>query len=232
MSDLTDRRTRKKARTRAKIRQSAQELFGEHGFESVTIADIADAADVAVQTVFNHFPTKEELFFDGYTRWVDGLADAVRDRPVGMPPLAVVRAYSEDLIRTAAEHADSDERRRYVTTLNESPALLAYELRLLQRAELLLREALTEAWTADPATTAAPAEIRVTAALTAALWISAGSALMRELRTAQLRDGDATESAEIVQVLAARVYDALEAQPASAPTLRALSPADRVRRAC
>ena len=216
MSDLPDRRARKKERTRAEIRRCAQELFAEHGFESVTIVDIADAADVAVQTVFNHFSTKEELFFDGYTRWVDGLADAVRNRPAEMSPLAAVRAFSEDLIRTAIEHGGSDERRCYVATLNASPALLAYELRLLERADLRLREALAEAWATDPATTLAPAEIRVSAALTAALWISAGSALMRELRNAPHEDGDAADVTEVVHRLADRVYDALETRTGAA----------------
>jgi AcrR family transcriptional regulator len=189
-------------------------LFAEHGFESVTIADIADAADVAVQTVFNHFPTKEELFFDGYTRWVDGLADAVRNRPAEMRPFAAVRAFSEDLLRSATENGDAAERRSYVARLNESPSLLAYELRLLERAELQLREALTEAWTADPAATLEPTEIRVTARLTAALWISAGSSLMRELRDAQLEE--AADVAEVVHRLADRVYGALERQTGAA----------------
>jgi AcrR family transcriptional regulator len=220
MGDGPDRRTRKKARTRAEIRRSAQTLFAGRGFESVTIADIADTADVAVQTVFNHFPTKEELFFDGYTGWVDGLADAVRNRPARMSPVAAVRAFSEDLIRNAAEQGDREERRRYVARLHESPALLAYELRLVERTQLQLREALAEAWTADPATTLSPARIQVTAALTASLWISAGSSLMRELRNAQLEG--ATDVAEAVQDLADRVYDALEAQPGAAalPLLR------------
>ena len=49
-------------------------MFAERGFEAVTIADVARGADVAVQTVFNHFATKEELFFDGRADWVDGAA--------------------------------------------------------------------------------------------------------------------------------------------------------------
>ena len=60
-----DRRARKKAQTRELIRTVAHRLFAERGFDAVTIADIAREADVAVQTVFNHFATKEELFFDG-----------------------------------------------------------------------------------------------------------------------------------------------------------------------
>ena len=38
-------------------------LFLENGYENVTIAQIAEAADVSVNTVFNYFPTKEDLFF-------------------------------------------------------------------------------------------------------------------------------------------------------------------------
>src|SRR5215218_3583552 len=88
-----DRRARKKARTRTLIRETAQRLFAERGFEGVTIADIAAAADVAVQTVFNHFPTKEDLFFDGHTPWVEGAAEAVRSRPPGTAPLDAPHAH-------------------------------------------------------------------------------------------------------------------------------------------
>ena len=72
MGDLQDRRARKKAQTREQIQRVAQGLFAERGFEAVTIADIASGADVAVQTVFNHFSSKEELFFDGRTPWSRG----------------------------------------------------------------------------------------------------------------------------------------------------------------
>jgi len=53
-----DRRARKKALTRTEIRDAAHLLFAERGFDAVTIADVAERADVAVQTVFNHFATK------------------------------------------------------------------------------------------------------------------------------------------------------------------------------
>ena len=58
MGDLKDRRARKKAQTREQILRVAQSLFAEHGFDAVTISDVANGADVAVQTVFNHFATK------------------------------------------------------------------------------------------------------------------------------------------------------------------------------
>ena len=81
MTDATGgRRELRKARTRAEVRATAQRLFAERGFDEVTIADVAAAADVAVQTVFNHFETKEALFFDGRTPWVEGSAAAVSRR--------------------------------------------------------------------------------------------------------------------------------------------------------
>ena len=95
MGELLDRRARKKAQTRELIRSVAQQLFDQRGFETVTIADIARECDVAVQTVFNHFATKEELFFDGRTPWVDTLADSVRQRDPSVSPLSALRAHLE-----------------------------------------------------------------------------------------------------------------------------------------
>jgi AcrR family transcriptional regulator len=227
VSDLPDRRARKKAQTRAQIRRSAQRLFAERGFDAVTIADIADAADVAVQTVFNHFATKEDLFFDGYTPWVEGSADAVRSRPAGETPLAALHAFTQALFADITARSDTGERRRYVAVLNESPALLAYELRLLQRAEAGLCAALTEAWTADRDRSAA--DVRVSAALTAALWVAATRSLLRELRNAHAGDGDAAEVSATVQAFAGAVFDRLMSQLGGVPELP--GPPPPVRRA-
>ena len=56
-------RERKKQRTREQIAEAARELFTEHGFDRVTVAQVARAADVSEQTVFNYFPTKEDLVY-------------------------------------------------------------------------------------------------------------------------------------------------------------------------
>ena len=56
-------RERKKEQTRQLIAETARRLFGERGFERVTVAEIARAADVSEQTVFNYFPTKEDLVY-------------------------------------------------------------------------------------------------------------------------------------------------------------------------
>src|SRR3954469_15426919 len=117
VSELHDRRARKKARTRAEIRTVAQRLFAEHGFDAVTIADIAGEADVAVQTVFNHFATKEDLFFDGRTPWVEGAAEAVRSRPASVPPLRALRDYLVGTVTALCDPNADDDRRSYVATL-------------------------------------------------------------------------------------------------------------------
>ena len=93
MGELKDRRARKKAQTRDQIRRTAQRLFAERGFEAVTIADVAATADVAVQTVFNHFATKEELFFSGRVPFLHGPADAVRSRDTSTGPVTALRGY-------------------------------------------------------------------------------------------------------------------------------------------
>ena len=54
-------RERKKARTRAAIREHAMRLFQEQGYPATTIEQIADAAEVSPSTFFRYFPTKEDV---------------------------------------------------------------------------------------------------------------------------------------------------------------------------
>jgi AcrR family transcriptional regulator len=74
-------RQRKKARTRELIAEAARRLFAERGFDEVTVAEVARAAEVSEGTVFNYFPTKEELFYGGMEAFEAQLVAAVRDRP-------------------------------------------------------------------------------------------------------------------------------------------------------
>ena len=181
MSDLKDRRAAKKAQTRELIRHVAQQLFAEHGFDQVTIADIAKRADVAVQTVFNHFTTKEELFFDRRTPWVDGPASAVRTRLPSTPPLVALRAYLVDQVGRLLRSWASPERRCYVETVHASDALRAQERELVHEAERLLSAALSDAWTAEGAVDA-PADPLTAAPITAAVWLSAARVMVLEQR--------------------------------------------------
>ncbi|NED93659.1 TetR/AcrR family transcriptional regulator [Streptomyces sp. SID11233] len=76
-------RERKKRQTRQHLSDVATGLFLERGFDAVTIAEVARAADVSVNTVYNYFPTKEDLFLDRSSGIVDRLSRYVRARDRG-----------------------------------------------------------------------------------------------------------------------------------------------------
>ena len=194
VGDLKDRRAVKKARTREHLRTVAQRMFAEGGFDAVTIADIARQADVAVQTVFNHFPTKEELFFEGRVPWVDGFAAAVRDRAPGESPLTALRVCLVGTVRDLVASHSTPERRCYIATLEASESLRVQERELVHVAELRLREALREAWTAEPDAPDTPTDPATAAALVAAVWLSTARTLVVGQRPL-LSDGGCPERA-------------------------------------
>ena len=78
-------RERKKAETRRRIAEAAHRLFGERGFQAVTVVEVARAAEVAEATLFNYFPTKEDLFYSGLEAFGARLVAAVRERPEASP---------------------------------------------------------------------------------------------------------------------------------------------------
>jgi AcrR family transcriptional regulator len=209
VGELQDRRARKKARTRAEIRTVSQQLFAQRGFDAVTIADIAGEADVAVQTVFNHFATKEELFFDGRTPWVEGAAAAVRSRPAGVPPLRALREYLVEAVSTLAGSYACPERQGFIATIEGSPALQARERELIHESERLLREALTEAWSANPGSDA-PADPAIAAALISATWLAIARVLLVSQRPALKSPGEAARSAAAIGSLTERLLSQLE----------------------
>ncbi|TMD28420.1 MAG: helix-turn-helix transcriptional regulator, partial [Chloroflexi bacterium] len=58
-------RERKKQQTRQQIFEASQHLFARRGFAEVKVAEVAEAANVSEMTVYNYFPTKEDLFYAG-----------------------------------------------------------------------------------------------------------------------------------------------------------------------
>jgi len=207
-----DRRARKKAETREHVRSVAQRMFAERGFDPVTIADIARAADVAVQTVFNHFATKEELFFDGRTPWVDGPAEAVRFREPSTAPLTALRCYLIPLSGSLVGSLDTRERRCYMGTLQASEALRARERELVFDAERRLAEALLEAWSQPPGDRApdAPADPRTAAPLIAGIWLTAARVLVQEKRALVTSGASPLELASEAEDMAAGLFAQME----------------------
>ncbi|MFI6504957.1 TetR/AcrR family transcriptional regulator [Nonomuraea typhae] len=84
-------RAMKKQQTRENISHQATRLFLERGYDKVTIADVAAAAQVAKMTVTNYFPRKEDLALDLSDAFVGGLARTVAERPSGRSALAALK---------------------------------------------------------------------------------------------------------------------------------------------
>ena len=125
-------RERKKAQTRQLIADTAWRLFADRGFERVTVAEVAREAQVAVATVFNYFPTKEDLFFFRLEAFGADLVEAVAGRATGEPALA---AFRRQLLGAggllAQVGAGDDQALERLRTMNRviaaSPALQARE---------------------------------------------------------------------------------------------------------
>ncbi len=120
------RRERKKRQTRQAISDVATTLFLERGFDAVTVAEVARAADVAVQTVFNHFPTKEDLFFDetGLVARPGARRSGRRRSSDGSRGACWRRHYLAE-IRERMEVGHLATWKQFTRTIEESPALLA-----------------------------------------------------------------------------------------------------------
>jgi AcrR family transcriptional regulator len=141
MESSVSLRESNKARTRLAISNVATRLFIERGFENVTVAEIAEAAQVSVKTVFNYFPTKEDLFFDRAGAVRAALLDAVRARPQDTSPLEALRTVLSDRRvpfeasgwRSLRDPERYEEFRSYVAAEHASPALQARRLAIAEQ---------------------------------------------------------------------------------------------------
>ncbi|MEV7084296.1 helix-turn-helix domain-containing protein [Streptomyces sp. NPDC093085] len=140
-------RERKKLRTRAAISDAAITLFLEHGFAQVSVAQVAEAAEVSKRTLFAYFPTKEELVVHRLADHETELARVVRDRPRGTAPLAAVRDHfltglrERDPITGLNDHPQV---LRLTRLIDEAPTLVARMDRFRAGAERALARALRE----------------------------------------------------------------------------------------
>lgn len=119
-------RESKKLRTRQQLAATAIELFMERGFDAVSVADVAAAAEVSKPTLFRYFPTKEDLVLDRFADHQDEAARVVRDREAGQSPVGAVRAH---FLAALAE-------RDPITGLCDHPNVLAFQNMLYTTAGL------------------------------------------------------------------------------------------------
>ncbi|WP_031025926.1 TetR/AcrR family transcriptional regulator [Streptomyces albus] len=145
------RRERKKRETRQRISDIATGLFLARGFDAVTIAEIAEAADVSVNTVYNYFPAKEDLFFDREEEMADRTAALVRDRAPGQSAAdAVLGQLRQDIAERNLYAGIREGFGDFMRVVRESPALVARLMVLHHRIADRLRETLAAETGAAP----------------------------------------------------------------------------------
>jgi AcrR family transcriptional regulator len=124
-------RQRKKQETRQAIYEAARRLFASRGFDRTTVAEVAREANVSEVTVFNYFPTKEDLFYAGMHFFEEELLEAVRRRKPGESAL---RAFRRRLL-DSVEGLRSKERFVAIRSAAEayaaSPSLAARERQIV-----------------------------------------------------------------------------------------------------
>ncbi len=189
-------RERKKQLTYQAVSDAAIALFLERGFDKVSVAEVAAAADISKPTLFRYFPAKEDLVLHRFADHEDESARVVAARPAGESPLDALHRH----------FLDGLDRRDPVTGLCDAPEVLAFMRLLYGTPALVARmyayQGRSEAALADALGGGLPARL------------AAGQivAVLRILALDNWRRIDAGESADAVRVGAARAADAAFAQ--------------------
>ncbi|KAB2358419.1 TetR/AcrR family transcriptional regulator [Actinomadura montaniterrae] len=196
-------RERKKRETRRRIADIATGLFMTRGFDNVTVADVARAADVSVNTVFNYFRTKEDLFFDRQDEMVEAVGRAFRERRPGEGVVALYRrTYLEGLDQGSYRTAFHEGSEVWFKTVSDSPALTARSRELGQQLKDALAGLLAEETGAGPDD--------VTPRVAAAMIYAAQGVLIEEIAARKAAGETLAEMRDDVYASAARVFDMLE----------------------
>ncbi|HEY1552891.1 MAG TPA: TetR family transcriptional regulator [Kofleriaceae bacterium] len=143
-------RETKKSKTRLAISEVATAMFIERGFDAVTVAEVAAAAEVSPATIFNYFETKEDLFFDREGEMIAAQARVISERAPGSTIVAAIHRQ----LRAAIDHElpgliDRDVA-RFVATVQASPALRARARLAIEKLEASLAAAIAADTRAKP----------------------------------------------------------------------------------
>lgn len=158
-------RERKKQRTHAAISDAAIRLFLEHGFNQVSVAQVAEAAEVSKRTLFAYFPAKEDLVVHRLADHETETARVVRARPPGTAPLTALREHFLKGLRERDPITglnDAPPVRRLHRMILDTPSLVARMDRFKTGAERALAQALRET-AGTPELTARLAAVQIVA---------------------------------------------------------------------
>jgi AcrR family transcriptional regulator len=208
MSVPTDLRTRKRLATRQAISVAATRLFLARGFDPVTVDEIAAAADVGRMTVFNHFPRKEDMFFDRDEEGRALIRDALRSPDVA--PIEALRLLAHRLVAEETPYVEFSSRSRgFIETIQGSETLKARARAIRDELAAVVEMALIEgAGITDSAA-------HLAAGLLLATWTSAFIQAHRIFR--ETEDTEAAKAAflALIDQGSAGVTAALERNPES-----------------
>ena len=204
-------REAKKLHTRQQIADKAMRLFAVRGFDHVTVAEVAAASGVSEKTVFNYFPTKEDLFFDEIPRREAALLEAITSREPGDSILAALRRLQVG----ECPRMCSPGFVVFARIIEESPALQAKELEVMAHFAQVLADAIQREIGADERD----------ARIAAGLLISVHRQVFRGARKQALAGKHGPAAVRRLRADLERAYDLLE------HGLGGLGPARRARRA-
>ncbi|MGA2527796.1 MAG: TetR/AcrR family transcriptional regulator [Acidimicrobiales bacterium] len=186
-------RERKKRQVRQKISNVATAMFLVHGFDNVTVAQIAAASEVSEQTVFNYFTTKESMFFDRSEPMINAVADAVRERGSASLVESVVQSLAGEIRTGQWEALDEAGQLRlsrlFVDAATGSPTLVAARFADLPRLIDKVSVALAQRIGADPIDPEVQLATHVIAGLVQVLVQSTFHNVKRATSIAALNDG-------------------------------------------
>ncbi|MET9418792.1 TetR/AcrR family transcriptional regulator [Streptomyces klenkii] len=196
-------RERKKRQTRQRISAVATRLFAARGFDKVTVAEVAEAAEVSTMTVFNHFARKEDLYLDRIPEALELFTRAVRERRRGETAAAPVRRLFLEL--ADARHplgGLGDTFPAFWRVILDSPALRARVREAVEELENAVTEAVAETAGARPGDPLP----RLTAALTVTAYRTVVATTTARLLAGERADDAAPGHRALIET----TFDALE----------------------
>lgn len=187
----SDRRSRKRLATRQGISNAATRLFMQRGFDHVTVDEIAEAADVGRMTVFNHFPRKEDMFFDRDEEGREMLREALRQRDPRVAPIETLRLLAHRLVaeRSPVVEFSARSQEGLIRTIEGSETLKARARAIRDEFAQVLTVALSESAGREPT----DPDAELTAGLLLATWTVAFIQAHRTFR--QERDTEKAKAA-------------------------------------
>ena len=169
-------RERRKALTAAELEAAAYRLFGERGFENVTVDDIAAEADVSRRTFFRYFASKEDVLLADHFVQLARLREAMADRPQDEPIITALRNALLSLT------SDFEQRKEIIIIrgrlMRDTPSLQARSLVHQKLWEDAMQEMVADRLGVDPVKDLRPGVVSAStlAAMRVAftIWLSAG----------------------------------------------------------